>query len=359
MMINMIQWELFRELTQTPAAPGFEQHLRRVIRKHLEPLADEVVQDRLGSLFGVKRGEEEHPRVMVAGHMDEVAMMITRITEDGFLKFQPLGGWWSQVMLAQRVEIINERGERIPGVIGSMPPHLLDAEARKKPVDIQKMFIDIGARDKVEVESLGIQPGDAAVPVCPYVEMATGKRIMTKAWDNRFGCGMAIELLRELKDISHPNTVYAGATVLEEVGARGAKTSAQMIEPDVFFAVDAGPAGDTPGVRDGFGKLGKGVVIRIFDRTMVTLPGMREFLLDTAESEGIPYQFFVSQGGTDAGQAHLTGKGVPSAAVGIVARYIHSHASVVDKEDVEAAKQFLVALVKRLDKTALESIRVH
>ncbi|BCU81916.1 peptidase M28 [Polycladomyces abyssicola] len=355
----MVQWELFRELTQTPAAPGFEQGLRRVIRKHLEPLADELVQDRLGSLFGVKRGNGEHPRVMVAGHMDEVAMMITRITEDGFLKFQPLGGWWSQVMLAQRVEVINERSERIPGVIGSVPPHLLDAEARKKPVEIQKMFIDIGARDKDEVESLGIQPGDAAVPVCPYVEMATGKRIMTKAWDNRFGCGMAIELLRELKGTSHPNTVYAGATVLEEVGARGAKTSAQMIEPDVFFAVDAGPAGDTPGIRDGFGKLGKGVVIRIFDRTMVTLPGMREFLLDTAESEGIPYQFFVSQGGTDAGQAHLTGKGVPSAAVGIVARYIHSHASVVDKEDVEAAKQFLVALVKRLDKSALESIRGH
>lgn len=179
---------------------------------------------------------------------------------------------------------------------------------------------------------------------------------MTKAWDNRFGCGLAIELLRELHKEAHPNILFSGATVQEEVGLRGAAAAANKIRPDVFFAVDAGPAGDIPGVRDGFGELGGGVLIRIMDGSMITLPGMRDFLIDTAESEGIPYQIYVSPGGTDAGSVHQTGTGVPSAAIGICARYIHSHAAIADKEDVEAARSFLVALIKRLDWNTLKLI---
>jgi putative aminopeptidase FrvX len=326
------------------------------MRSYISNYAEELIQDRLGGIFGVKKGDGKGPKIMVAGHMDEVAFMITKITSEGFLKFQPLGGWWSQVMLAQRVDVVARSGKTIPGVIGSIPPHLLNEEKKKKSVEISQMFIDIGAESEEEVREWGICPGDVAVPHCPFVRMEGGKRLMSKAWDNRFGCGLVIELLSGLKDAHHPNIVYAGATVQEEVGLRGAATAAHLIEPDVFFAVDAGPAGDIPGVSDGFGKLGKGVVIRLYDRSMITLPGMRDFLLDTAESENIPYQFFVSQGGTDAGRVHQTGIGVPSAAIGICARYIHSHAAVVDKDDIEAAKAFAIALIKRLDRSAFESI---
>ncbi|MBH8599379.1 M42 family metallopeptidase [Thermoactinomyces sp. CICC 10523] len=351
-----IQWERFEKLTQTPGAPGFEHEVRKIMRSYISEYTGEIIQDRLGGLFGVKKGDPNGPKVMVASHMDEVAFMVTKITSEGFLKFQPLGGWWSQVMLAQRVDVINRSGKRIPGIIGSIPPHLLSEERRRKPVEIGQMFIDIGAESEEEVREWGIRPGDVAVPHFPFVEMEGGKRLLSKAWDNRFGCGLVLELLDGLKHNHHPNVIYAGATVQEEVGLRGAGTAATLIDPDIFFAVDSGPAGDIPGVNDGLGKIGKGVVIRLYDRSMITLPGMRDFLLDTAESENIPYQFFVSQGGTDAGRAHQTGIGIPSAAIGICARYIHSHAAVVDKEDIEAAKAFAIALMKRLDRAAFEAI---
>jgi putative aminopeptidase FrvX len=352
----LIDWSLFQELTQAPGAPGFEKEVRQILRTHLEKYADELVQDRLGGLFGVLRGDDGL-RVMVAGHMDEVSFMVVRITEKGFLRFQTLGGWWNQVMLAQRVEVITRTGKRIPGVIGSFPPHLLKADARQKSVEIEDMFIDVGARDKEEVEQMGIRPGDPVVPVCPFIEMEGGRRVMAKAWDNRLGCGLSVELLKEMKDRRPPNTLVAGATVQEEVGLRGAEVAANLIQPDIFIAVDASPAGDIPGVKEGFGELGGGVLIRIYDRTMITLPGMRDYLLDTAEKAKIPYQFFVSSGGTDAGAVHRSGTGVPSAAIGVCARYIHSHAAIVDKEDVEAAKTFLLELVRGLDKNTFEQIR--
>lgn len=352
-----MDWKRFGELTQLPGVPGAEEKVRERLQREIARYTGETVQDRLGSLFGIRRGKKEGPRVMVAGHMDEVGFMATRITDKGFLKFQTLGSWWGQVMLAQRVEVVTRDGKRIPGVIGSVPPHLLKEERRQKPVEITEMFIDVGADDREEVERWGIQPGDPIVPVCPVVELEGGNRLMTKAVDNRFGCALSLELLEDLGDGNHPNRVYAGATVQEEVGLRGAVTAAQTVDPDVFFAVDVGPAGDTPGVSNGFGELGKGVVIRLFDRSMVPLPGMRRFLVETAEEEDIPYQFFVSQGGTDAGAVHKVGTGVPSAAVGICARYIHSHAAVVDKGDIMAAKRFLEAVVRRLDEKRLQQIR--
>src|SRR5690606_4266637 len=205
--------------------------------------ADEIVQDRLGGIFGIKRGNEDGPTVMVAGHMDEVGFMVTDITDNGMIRFQPLGGWWNQVLLAQRVEIITDNGP-VPGVIGSIPPHLLDEEKRKKPMEIKNMLIDIGADDREDAEKIGVKPGQQIVPVCPFTPLANRKKIMAKAWDNRFGCGLSIELLKELKDESLPNTLYAGATVQEEVGLRGAQTAASMIRPDIFFALEASPAND-------------------------------------------------------------------------------------------------------------------
>jgi putative aminopeptidase FrvX len=352
----LLNWQIFEELTQVPGAPGFEQEVRRVMHFHLSTYTTEIVSDRLGGIFAVKHGNTSGPKVMVAGHMDEVAFLITKITAEGFLKFQTLGGWWSQVMLAQRVDVVTRSGEKIPGVIGSIPPHLLSEEQKRKPVEFSQMFIDIGAKNDKQVQEWGIFAGDVAVPYGPFTEMEGGVRILSKAWDNRFGCGMAIELLAGLQPITHPNTVYAGATVQEEVGLRGAGVAAHLIKPDVFFAVDAGPAADTPGTEDGFGRLGKGVLIRLLDRTLITSPEMREFLISTAEAENIPYQLFISQGGTDAGAVQRTGYGVPSATIGICARYIHSHTAIADKEDMEATKALIVALVKRLDRTTYASL---
>lgn len=347
--------QLFKTLTELPGPSGNEHAVRKFMREQIGQYTNEIVQDRLGSIFGVKRGDESGPTVMVAGHMDEVGFMVTSITDNGMIRFQPLGGWWSQVLLAQRVEIITKNGS-VPGVVGSIPPHLLDEEKRKKPMDIKNMLIDIGADDKEDAKQLGIQPGQPIVPICPFTPMANKKKIMAKAWDNRYGCGLAIELLEEIQHEPLPNVLYSGATVQEEVGLRGGQTASNMIKPDLFYALDASPANDASGNKNEFGQLGKGALLRIFDRTMVTHKGMREFVLDTAETHHIRYQYFVSQGGTDAGRVHLSNEGVPSVVIGICSRYIHTPASMIHIDDYAAAKEILVRLVKASDRTTLNTI---
>ncbi|WP_243386012.1 M42 family metallopeptidase [Bacillus kexueae] len=354
--MNVETLEMFRTLTELPGAPGNEHAVRRFMKSQLQKYADEIIQDKLGSIFGVKRGGEKDPVVMVAGHMDEVGFMVTSITANGMIRFQTLGGWWSQVLLAQRVQIITDHGPII-GVIGSIPPHLLSDEKRKRPMDIKNMLIDIGADSKEDALQLGIKPGQQIVPICPFTPMANRKKILAKAWDNRYGCGLAIELLKEVKDKQLPNTLYSGATVQEEVGLRGAQTAANMIKPDIFFALDASPANDMTGDKNEFGQLGKGALLRILDRSMVTHRGMREFVLDMAETHDIPYQYFVSQGGTDAGRVHISNEGVPSAVVGICSRYIHTHASMIHVDDYAAAKELLVKLVTACDRTTVSTIK--
>jgi putative aminopeptidase FrvX len=354
--MNQDTLQLFKTLTELPGAPGNEHAVRKFMRSELEKYADEVVQDRLGSIFGVKHGLENGPTVMVAGHMDEVGFMVTSITENGMLRFQTLGGWWSQVLLAQRVHIITDNGP-VVGVIGSIPPHLLEEAQRSKPMDIKNMLIDIGADNKEDALSIGVKPGQQIVPVCDFTPMANPKKVLAKAWDNRYGCGLSVELLKELKNEKLPNILYSGATVQEEVGLRGAQTAANMINPDIFFALDASPANDMSGDKNAFGQLGKGALLRVYDRSMVTHRGMKEYILDTAETNDIPYQYFISQGGTDAGRVHTSNEGVPSAVIGICSRYIHTHASIVHVDDYAAAKELLVKLVKAADRTTVDSIR--
>ncbi|MFT4414951.1 M42 family metallopeptidase [Fredinandcohnia humi] len=354
--MNQETLELFKTLTELPGAPGNEHQVRKFMRSQLEKYSDEVVQDGLGSIFGVRHGDSAGPTVMVAGHMDEVGFMVTSITDNGMIRFQTLGGWWSQVLLAQRVQIITDSGP-IVGVIGSIPPHLLEDAQRNKPMDIKNMMIDIGADDREDAIRVGIKPGQQIVPICPFTPMANEKKILAKSWDNRYGCGLSVELLKELQGVQLPNTLYSGATVQEEVGLRGAQTAANMIKPDIFYALDASPANDMTGDKNSFGQLGKGALLRIYDRSMVTHRGMREFLLDTAESNNIPYQYFISQGGTDAGQVHLSNEGVPSAVIGICSRYIHTHASIIHVDDYAAAKELLVNLVKASDRATVDAIR--
>ncbi len=348
--------DLFKTLTELPGAPGFESEVRQFVRDRITPHVDEVMTDGIGSIFGKRVGDEAGPRIMVAGHMDEVAFMVTRITENGMLYIQPLGGWWSQVLMAQRFDIVTNDG-LIPGVVASTPPHLLGPDAMSKPMDMKQMFIDIGADTKEEAESWGVRPGLPAVPTSDFTPLKHPKKIMAKAWDNRYGVGLAVELLEETTKADHPNILFSGATVQEEVGLRGAQTAAEMIRPDVALVLDASPANDASGNKTEFGQLGEGALVRILDRVMVMSPEMRDFLLDTASDENIKTQYFVSPGGTDAGRIHMSGEGVPTAVIGVAARYIHTHASILHTDDYDAAKALLKALVKRLDRSTMETLR--
>lgn len=353
------QWiEMCKALTDAPGVPGQEEAVRQVMRRYLEPLSD-VSTDNLGSIIGAKTGDANGPRVMLAGHLDEVGFMVTRITDEGFLKFQTLGGWWGGVMLAQPVDVHTRKGV-LRGVTGAKPPHILPADERKKVVEPKDIFIDIGVASKAEAEEAGVRPGDMIVPVCEFTVMTNPKYVMAKAWDNRMGCAVAIDVLRALQGVDHPNIVYGVGTVQEEVGLRGAMTTAHAIKPDIGIALDVSVAGDTPGMKpeEAMGKLGQGPVVQLFDASMVPHTGLRNLLMDIAEEEGIPLQVdTMPGGGTDAGRIHLFGAGVPALAIGTPTRYIHSAASIIHRDDYDNTVRLVTALVKRLDRETVERLR--
>ncbi|GAB3803945.1 M42 family metallopeptidase [Virgibacillus kimchii] len=351
---------MLKDLTDAKGISGHEKEARDVMEKYLAPYADEVYTDNLGSLIGKKAGNPDGPKIMVAGHLDEIGFMVTRIDDKGFVYFQTIGGWWSQVMLAQRVTIMGSNGD-VTGVIGSKPPHILTAEARKKPVEIKDMFIDIGASSKEEALDFGVKPGDSIVPYFEFTKLKNEKMLLAKAWDNRIGCAIAIEVLKQLKDEDHPNVVYGVGTIQEEVGLRGARTSANKIQPDIGFGVDVGIAGDTPGISDSDAdsKLGKGPQLVLYDASMISHKGVRDFIVKTADEHDIPYQYTsMAGGGTDSGAIHLTANGVPSLSITIATRYIHSHAAILHRDDFENAVKLIVEAIKKMDNETVKEIKL-
>lgn len=349
---------MLKDLTDARGIPGNEKETRDVMERYIKPYADEIFTDNLGSLIAKKTGDENGPKIMVAGHLDEVGFMVTRIDDKGFVYFQTVGGWWNQVMLAQRVTIMGDDGD-VTGVIGSKPPHVLSAEARKKPIDIKEMFIDIGASSKDEAKEFGIKPGHSIVPYFEFTPLKNEKMLLAKAWDNRIGIAIAIEVLKQLKGVNHPNVVYGVGTIQEEVGLRGARTSAHAIEPDIGFGVDVGIAGDTPGIsdKDADSKLGDGPQIILYDASMISHKGVRDFVVNTADEHDIPYQYAsIAAGGTDSGAIHLTANGVPSLSITVATRYIHSHAAILHRDDFENAVKLIVETIKQLDADTVKEL---
>jgi len=349
--------ELFKELTEASGIPGYEREIRALIRRHLEPVA-QIEHDKLGSIIGAKRGTSDSPRVMLAGHMDEVGFMVSLITDDGFLRFVPLGGWWDQVMLAQRVTIKTSSGD-VLGLLGAKPPHLLGAEEAKKLVEKKDMYIDIGATSADEVRACGVRPGDPIIPVCPFSALSTGKTYMAKAWDDRVGCALFIQALEHLTSLEHPNTVYAVGTVQEEVGVRGARTSVHSVNPDVAIILEVDIAGDVPGIKpeESAIELGKGPSLLLYDARMIPNLRLRDLVISIADENRIPLQFSTMRGGaTDGSVIHIHHEGVPSVVISVPTRHIHSHASILHREDYDRALDLVVKLIMRLDGSTVNGL---
>ncbi len=341
---------LLQELTEAHSVPGFEDEVRAIFINELEDCG-ELSSDGLGSVF-CETGIDS-PRVMVAGHMDEVGFMVQNITHDGFLQFVALGGWWEHSLLSQRVEVLTRDEKKILGVVASRPPHFLPQAQRSQIIPIDQMFIDVGASSREEAEKgFGIRIGDPIAPVSAFTEMAREDYYMAKAFDNRVGMAAVIQCGQILRGSSHPNRLVLAGTVMEEVGLRGAKTAATMARPDVAIILEGPPADDTPGFSryDSQGALGRGVQVRAFDPTAIANPRLVRFAIDVAKEEGIRHQVTVRRtGGTDAGSIHLSGHGVPTIVLGVPARYIHSHNAIIDLEDYLSMVALTNALVRRLD----------
>lgn len=351
--------DLLKDLTEAHGIPGYETPVRAVVRKYFEPLG-KLSQDKIGSLICEKAGSAPAPRVMLAGHMDEIGFMVKYITDEGFLKFLPLGGWFDQVLLGQRVVIKTRKGD-VVGVIGSKPPHLLSAEERKKVVEKKDMYIDIGATSKAEVEEAGVRQGDPVIPRADFVALANGKSWLSKAFDDRVGVAVMISVLEQLQSQTHPNTVYGAATVMEEVGLRGATTSVRAINPDVAIILESDIAGDVPGIKpeETAVKLGKGPTVLIYDARMIPNLKLRDLVMDVAKEKGIPMQVsYVEGGATDGGVIHLHDTGVPTVVIGVAARHIHSHSAILHHDDYQYAVDLVLALVQRLDAAQVADLTI-
>jgi len=349
-----------KEITEAFGPPGLEDDVAAILRRRTEEFC-QIGRDNIGSFIATKKGTSAEPKIMVAGHMDEVAFMVTDVESNGFVRLRPLGGWWPHVLLGQRVRVRTRKGEFL-GIVGSKPPHDLKAEERKQVLDWPDIFVDLGVGEGFDVlEATGVRRGDFAVPHAPFETLANPNQHVVKAWDNRVGCALAVDLLRELKDAEHPNTVYGVATVQEEIGLRGAATSAEQVMPDIAFAIDVGLARDTPGYKGAEKaqeKLGAGAAILLLEGHVVSHPRLVRFVLKVAEEEQIPHHVTsIEGGGTDAARFQITGRGIPSMAICVPSRYIHSHSSLVDRRDYEATLKLLTAVVKRLDARTVAEIR--
>ena len=352
----MDQTEKFLQaLTEAHGVSGYETEIRALLRQYMEPLGT-MTQDNLGSLV-CKKGDDG-PKIMLAGHMDEIGFMVSHISKEGFLKFQQLGGWWDQVLLGHRVIIKTRKGDVI-GVIGAKPPHLLPADERNKVLEKKDMYIDIGSTSRDEVVEAGVRVGDPVVPQSEFVVLANGKTYLSKAFDNRIGCAAVIDTLRHYQDADHPNQIFGVQTVMEEVGVRGATTSVRLVNPDVAIVIESDIAGDVPGIKDEVSdvKLGGGPSIMLYDARMIPNIKLRDLLIDTAESLNIPLQFTVMPGGaTDGSAIHLHGTGVPTIVVGVPARHIHSHGAIIHRDDYDRAIQLITAVVAKLDQATVDDL---
>ncbi len=358
--------QLLKDLTEAYGAPGYESPVRAVVRKNLESLGI-LSQDKIGSVICRKdpplKGDrlaqgETLPRVMLAGHMDEIGFLVKHITDEGFIKFLPLGGWFDQVLLGQRVVIQTREGE-VVGVIGAKPPHLLSQEERTKVVPKKEMYIDIGATSKAEVVQAGVRLGDPILPRADFVPLANGKTYLSKAFDDRVGVAMMISTLQALQGQEHPNTVYGVATVQEEVGLRGATTSVRSVDPDVALVLESDIAGDVPGIKpeESAVKLGKGPSILIYEARMIPNQVLRNLILDIAQELAIPMQVSSIEGGaTDGGPIHLHELGVPTAVIAVPARHIHSHSAIIHRDDYDNAVRLIVEVIKRLDGDTIKKL---
>ncbi|HEY8395264.1 MAG TPA: M42 family metallopeptidase [Bacilli bacterium] len=350
--------KIYEDLVNLNAVSGFEKPVRKYLKKELSKYADEVVQDKLGSIFGIIKGEG--PVIMVAGHMDEVGAMVTGIKDNGMLKIIPIGSINPEVMVSQNVQVVISDDKVIRGIVGAVPPHMTRGSKEQKQLDFDDLLVDVGADSKEHAEEMGIKIGQQVTFVNQYYITEDGKKIVSKAWDNRFGCGMALEILRTLKKegIKHPNTVVAGGTVQEEVGLRGATTASNMIKPELFIAIDVSPVGDIldPNHPRAFGKLGEGFLIRFFDPRNIMQPRLKAYFESLAKSKGIKFQEFLSMGSTDAAAAQYAGSGSLSTTIGLPGRYIHSTAAMIHIDDVEAVKSMLIEIIKDFDSKRLSEL---
>ncbi len=349
--------KLLQSLADVPGPSGYEENVRVLMVHELKPLATKLSYDGLGSI--IAQHGASGPKVMLDAHMDELGGIVRRVTSAGFLTMQMVGGWLDQALPDQRWLIITAKGP-VAAVSGMRDAHLVPREERDKPIPRDQIFLDVGANNAAEVAALGIEPGDPIVPDAPFTVLNGTKRYMGKAWDDRVGCAVVIEVLRKLAAEGHPNQLFVGITTQEETGVRGARTASDRILPDVGISIEGGVTGDTPVSRpeESQVKLGAGPGVFLYDFDEQPNRRMIAMLKDTAKKSGIPLQFDLVQGyGDDSSEIQKTAGGAPTINVVVPVRYTHAHNGVMDRDDFDRTVDLVAAMIKRLDAAAVARLR--
>jgi endoglucanase len=325
---------LIQKLTETFSPSGCETAIREVIRAEITPFVDEIRVDPLGSLIARKAAKAsasaKPKRIMLAAHMDEIGLMVTHIDENGFIRFTGIGGIRPAALTGSRVRFMDGR----PGIIGT--DRITDIN---RAPSLEQCYIDVGASNRKDCP---VNVGDVCAFDRPFVDL--GKRLVAKSMDDRIGCAVLIETLRRLKTSLHE--LFFVFTTQEEVGTRGAATSAFGVDPDIGLAVDVTTTGDTPKSANMSVSLGAGPAVKVKDSGMLADPRIVGWMVGTAEKARIPCQREVLEAGsTDARAIQLTRAGVPAGCLSIPSRYVHSPSEMVDYDDVENAVRLMAALL--------------
>ncbi|NLN07375.1 MAG: M42 family metallopeptidase [Firmicutes bacterium] len=334
---------LLKKLSEAYGVSGAESNVRELLRQELEPYAEQIRTDALGNLY-ITKGKGKKPRIMLTAHMDEVGLIVVGYEKSGLLRVEKVGGIDDRVLVSKPVVV---GPDHIPGVIGAKPIHLQKPAERKKPLEIDKLYIDIGVCSKEEAEKL-VRIGDY-VAFCQQTRELGTNCLLGKAFDDRAGCAVLAELCKEDYDLE----LTAVFTVQEEIGLRGATVAAYNVYPDVGIVLEGTSAYDVAGITDtGYAtRLGNGPAISLMDSSFIAAQKMVDFIVRTAESLGIPYQFRrLTTAGTEAGAISLAHDGIPSAVIALPCRYIHSPVSVLNLDDfhhtIRLAKGLLLAIAE-------------
>lgn len=329
--------ELLKTLSEAFGVSGFEDPIRETIEPLIEPYVDEIRTDKLGNLITTKKGAVGEETLMLDAHMDEIGLMINHIDEDGFLGFTNLGGWDQRILPAHEVTLITEEREEVTGVIGTEPPHIQKKEDRDKVIQMEDMFIDVGATSKEDVRDMGIGIGSFATIAYPFKQVDSNY-VVGKAFDDRVGCACLIKVLENLSKETLDFDLVANFAICEETGLRGAKTAAYQIQPNLALAVEGTLGADIPGVPQKRQPvaLGEGPAITVADRSIVVKSEIVRFIEKQARENGVPFQFKKpTYGGTDAGSIHTSRSGVKAAVLSVPCRYIHSPRSTMRLDDFD------------------------
>lgn len=349
--------DLLKTLSDASAVSGDEQEVRQVLASELRCHADEITFDGLGSF--VARKGSKGPKVAVVGHMDEVGFMVKHISDQGYIWFDTIGSWWNQSMLNHRVNVRTRKGEKVPGLMGSVAPHALSDKQKQQPMAHDEMFIDIGASSRDEVIARGIEIGDFINPEANFARWGEDK-ITAKALDNRAGCALMAELFQA---VNNPNiTLYGIATVEEEVGLRGAQTAAEHVKPDVVIVLDTAVAGDIPGIDPiKFPlKLGSGPAVMLFDKRYFPNQKLVAALKKSSEITSAPVQFCTMKtGATDGGRFNVMGGGRPVVSLCLPTRYLHANSSMISARDYEAAFGVIKHLLENMDAAFIDELNTY